>query len=67
MFQDEVQALQVEVDKLKTLGINKIIALGHSGFETDKLIAKKVSGVDVVIGGHSNTFLYTGKFHLLFY
>ncbi|XP_033859388.3 snake venom 5'-nucleotidase-like isoform X2 [Acipenser ruthenus] len=60
VFQDEVQALQVEVDKLKTLGINKIIALGHSGFETDKLIAKKVSGVDVVIGGHSNTFLYTG-------
>ncbi|XP_041109667.1 snake venom 5'-nucleotidase-like [Polyodon spathula] len=60
VFQDEVQALQLEVDKLKTLGINKIIALGHSGFETDKLIAKKVSGVDVVIGGHSNTFLYTG-------
>ncbi|XP_058881844.1 5'-nucleotidase-like isoform X2 [Acipenser ruthenus] len=60
VFQDEVQALQVEVDKLKTLGINKIIALGHSGFETDKIIAKKVSGVDVVIGGHSNTFLYTG-------
>uniref|UniRef100_A0A667G026 5'-nucleotidase n=1 Tax=Lynx canadensis TaxID=61383 RepID=A0A667G026_LYNCA len=26
----------------------------------DKLIAQKVKGVDIVVGGHSNTFLYTG-------
>lgn len=49
------------MDKLRTLGINKIIALGHSGFTVDKKIAKKVRGVDVVIGGHTNTFLYTGR------
>ncbi|KAB5517182.1 hypothetical protein PHYPO_G00186770 [Pangasianodon hypophthalmus] len=59
-FEDEVTVLQHEVDKLITLGVNKIIALGHSGFETDKEIAKKVRGVDVVIGGHTNTFLFTG-------
>ncbi|MEE6476336.1 hypothetical protein FKM82_011043, partial [Ascaphus truei] len=60
LFEDEITALQPQVDKLITLGVNKIIALGHSGFETDKLIAQKVKGVDVVIGGHTNTFLYTG-------
>ncbi|XP_043923465.1 5'-nucleotidase [Protopterus annectens] len=60
IFEDEVTALQQQVDKLKTLGVKKIIALGHSGFETDKLIAKNVKDVDVVIGGHTNTFLYTG-------
>ncbi|XP_018118910.1 snake venom 5'-nucleotidase isoform X2 [Xenopus laevis] len=60
VFEDEVSALQPEVDKLLTLGVNKIIALGHSGFETDKLIAQKVKGIDVVVGGHTNTFLYTG-------
>ncbi|XP_075963682.1 snake venom 5'-nucleotidase-like [Anarhichas minor] len=60
-FEDEVEALQVQVDKLKTLGYNKIIALGHSGFDIDQDIAKRVRGVDVVIGGHTNTFLYTGK------
>ncbi|XP_056152197.1 snake venom 5'-nucleotidase-like [Lampris incognitus] len=60
-FEDEVQSIQVQVDKLKTLGYNKIIALGHSGFEVDQDIAKRVRGVDVVIGGHTNTFLYTGK------
>nr|KAF6506922.1 5'-nucleotidase ecto [Rousettus aegyptiacus] len=61
VFEDEITALQLEVDKLKTLNVNKIIALGHSGFEMDKLIAQKVKGVDVVVGGHSNTFLYTGN------
>ncbi|KAM3594138.1 uncharacterized protein V6R79_002968 [Siganus canaliculatus] len=60
-FEDEVKALQIEVDKLRTLGINKIIALGHSGFDVDREIAKRVRGIDVVIGGHTNTFLYTGK------
>ncbi|KAK9956333.1 hypothetical protein ABG768_014075 [Culter alburnus] len=59
-FEDEVTALQNQVDKLTALGVNKIIALGHSGFKVDKKIAKEVRGVDVVIGGHTNTFLYTG-------
>ncbi|XP_044021655.1 snake venom 5'-nucleotidase-like [Siniperca chuatsi] len=60
-FEDEVEALQLQVDKLETLGYNKIIALGHSGFDVDRDIAKRVRGVDVVIGGHTNTFLYTGN------
>lgn len=60
-FEDEITALQLQVDKLTTLNVNKIIALGHSGFEMDKLIAQKVRGVDVVVGGHTNTFLYTGN------
>ncbi|KAF6364998.1 5'-nucleotidase ecto [Rhinolophus ferrumequinum] len=60
-FENEITALQFEVDKLKSLNVNKIIALGHSGFEMDKLIAQKVKGVDIVVGGHTNTFLYTGN------
>ncbi|XP_069028690.1 snake venom 5'-nucleotidase-like [Embiotoca jacksoni] len=59
-FEDEVSALQLQVDKLQTLGIDKIVALGHSGFTVDREIAEKVRGVDVVIGGHTNTFLFTG-------
>ncbi|CAM5131846.1 unnamed protein product [Natator depressus] len=59
-FEDEIEALQPHVDKLTMLGVNKIIALGHSGFTVDQMIAQKVRGVDVVIGGHTNTFLYTG-------
>ena len=41
-------------------GVNIIIALGHSGFKMDQRIAKEVDGVDLVVGGHSNTFLYNG-------
>lgn len=54
-------SLQRQVDKLQTLGVNKIIALGHSGFTVDQDVARRVRGVDVVIGGHTNTFLYTGE------
>ncbi|NXO04262.1 V5NTD nucleotidase, partial [Rhinopomastus cyanomelas] len=60
IFEDEIEALQGQVNKLTAMGVNKIIALGHSGFPVDKNIAQKVKGVDVVIGGHTNTFLYTG-------
>ncbi|XP_074718108.1 5'-nucleotidase isoform X2 [Strix uralensis] len=60
VFEDEIEALQVQVNELTAMGVNKIIALGHSGFTVDKNIAQKVKGVDVVIGGHTNTFLYTG-------
>uniref|UniRef100_A0A8C3FXC8 5'-nucleotidase n=1 Tax=Cyclopterus lumpus TaxID=8103 RepID=A0A8C3FXC8_CYCLU len=59
-FQDEVSAVQLQVDQLRLLGVSHIVALGHSGFTVDRLIAERVRGVDVVIGGHSNTFLYSG-------
>ena len=53
--------MQRAVKELEEQGVNKIIAVGHAGFNTDIEIARKVVGVDVVVGGHSNTFLYSGK------
>lgn len=50
-----------EAEYLKKNGVNIIIALGHSGYEVDKEIARSCPLVDVVVGGHSNTFLYTGE------
>lgn len=60
-FEDEVTSIRSEVTNLQGIGVNKIIALGHAGFAVDTKIATEVEGVDVVIGGHTNTFLYTGK------
>lgn len=60
-FEDEVTSIRSEVTNLQGQGVNKIIALGHAGFAVDTKIATEVEGVDVVIGGHTNTFLYTGK------
>ncbi|XP_049891161.1 snake venom 5'-nucleotidase-like [Epinephelus moara] len=51
-FEDEVTAMQLQVEELQKQGVNKIIALGHSGIDVDKEIAKKVSGVNIVVGGH---------------
>ena len=49
------------MDDLIALGINKIIAVGHAGIEIDKAVATTIKGLDVIVGGHTNTFLYTGK------
>lgn len=46
---------------MRNKGVNIIIALGHSGYDVDRDIAKNCPLVDAVIGGHSNTFLYSGK------
>lgn len=59
-FYDEVESIQHEVSKLRAEGVDILIALGHSGYKTDKRIAEEVSGIDIVVGGHSNTFLYNG-------
>ncbi|SDE86006.1 bifunctional metallophosphatase/5'-nucleotidase [Limimaricola pyoseonensis] len=56
-FSDPVEAVQAEVDRLTEEGVNKIVVLSHSGFETDKRVAEATTGVDVIVGGHSNTLL----------
>lgn len=44
-------------------GINKIIALGHSGYGLDLEMARNTIGIDIIVGGHTDTFLYgTGKY-----
>ncbi|XP_035697792.1 snake venom 5'-nucleotidase-like [Branchiostoma floridae] len=60
VFLDEVDSVQAEVTNLQGQGVNKIIALGHAGYYKDLEVAQRVSGVDLVVGGHTNTFLYNG-------
>ena len=54
---DLIGVTQNEVDKLTAEGVNKIILLTHIGYGADVAVAQGVSGVDVVVGGHTNTFL----------
>ena len=56
-FSDPVAAVQGEVDKLTAEGVNKIIVLSHSGYRTDQRVAAETTGVDVIVGGHSNSLL----------
>ena len=43
-----------------SMGVNKIIALGNSGYEKARDIADQLVGVDVVISGRDFTLLHTG-------
>ena len=56
-FTNPVDAVQGEVDKLTAEGVNKIIVLSHSGYAVDQKVAANTTGVDVIVGGHSNTYL----------
>lgn len=49
--------LQEEVNKLRQQGINKIVLLSHEGNLVEKEIAQRVSGIDVIIGGHSHDLI----------
>ncbi|XP_071113275.1 5'-nucleotidase-like [Haliotis cracherodii] len=60
VFDTIIPAVKAEVEAMKKLGINKIIALGHAGYQFDRQMAKEVAGLDIVVGGHSHSFLYTG-------
>jgi len=57
IFSDPSAAVQTEVDKLTEMGVNKIIVLSHSGYNVDQIVAANTTGVDVIVGGHSNTLL----------
>lgn len=56
-FSDPVPAVQAQVEALIQQGINKIIVLSHSGYQIDKHVAANTTGVDVIVGGHTNTLL----------
>ena len=62
-FLDEITAIQAEVDKIKKndSSINIFIAFGHSGMERDLEIAYHIHDLDLVVGGHSHTFLWDTK------
>jgi len=61
VLKDEILSIRKVVKEVRQKGVNIIIALGHSGYDKDLEIAKRVEGLDVVIGGHTNTFLWKGE------
>lgn len=57
IFSDDIDGLKAGVAELEAAGVNKIIALTHVGYKRDLEIAAQVPGVDIVVGGHSHTYL----------
>jgi len=57
VFNDPVLRVQKAADALTRKGINKIVLLSHLGYEADKALAAKTTGIDVIVGGHTHTLL----------
>jgi 5'-nucleotidase / UDP-sugar diphosphatase len=45
------------IAELNVMGVNKIIILSHLGYENDVKLAKEVAGIDIIVGGHTATFM----------
>ncbi|CAB9509375.1 NAD 5'-nucleotidase [Seminavis robusta] len=56
-FLEEVAATEACVDELTGLGIDKIIAITHLGYDEDVMKISAIEGVDVIIGGHTHSLL----------
>lgn len=52
-----IKDMQAEVDKLQKAGVNKVIVLSHAGYTADVKFAKEVTGIDVILGGHSHDLI----------
>lgn len=59
-FLDEVETVNDEAKRLKEKGVDIIIVLSHCGLDVDRTMAAKCPLIDVIVGGHSHTFLYSG-------
>lgn len=57
LFADEISYLKDAVKEIEATGVNKIVLLSHVGYVKDKEIAGAVDGLDVIVGGHSHTYL----------
>eukprot|EP01025_Chloroclados_australasicus_P038703 TRINITY_DN3994_c1_g1_i1.p1 TRINITY_DN3994_c1_g1~~TRINITY_DN3994_c1_g1_i1.p1 ORF type:complete len:226 (-),score=39.50 TRINITY_DN3994_c1_g1_i1:647-1252(-) len=56
-FNEPYQAARECVSQLQQQGVDIIIALSHLGYTADRYLVKEVSGLDLVIGAHSHSFL----------
>ncbi|MFY9115320.1 MAG: bifunctional metallophosphatase/5'-nucleotidase [Dethiobacteria bacterium] len=53
-FGDRFEAAQKAVNLLKN-EVDIIVAVNHAGIDEDKELASRVSGIDIIVGGHSHT------------
>lgn len=61
-FTDEVVAIRNEATRVRQAGANIIVVLSHCGLTRDREIASETGDfVDVIVGGHSHSFLYSTR------
>ncbi len=63
VFHDPLKTVKRVVTELTGKGIDIIVLLSHQGFGNDVELAKVVTGIDVVVSGHTHTLM--GRFENL--
>ncbi|MFA0312537.1 bifunctional metallophosphatase/5'-nucleotidase [Vibrio splendidus] len=53
-FENALETAEATIEQIHKAGINKIVLLSHLGYEADLELAAKVSGIGVIVGGHSH-------------
>lgn len=56
-----IPAVLDEVTKLTNEGVDIIIVLSHCGLDIDREIAQHGGPIDIIVGGHSHSFLFSGE------
>lgn len=56
-IEGSLKDLQKEINLIKKQGVNKIILLSHMGLPLEQRIAREVSDIDVILGGHTHNLL----------
>ncbi len=56
-FTGAAETLSRAVRELEAQGVRHIIAVTHLGLPADRELARSVEGVDVIVGGHSHSYL----------
>jgi len=56
--EDIVPIARKMVGELKAGGCGLIVALTHIGEDEDRMLARSVEGIDIIVGGHSHTYVY---------
>ncbi|KAF9161225.1 hypothetical protein DFQ26_004764 [Actinomortierella ambigua] len=56
-FTDPIPAVQKYIDELQAKGIQRILAVSHNGYGPDMELAAKTRGLDLIVGGHSHSYL----------
>ncbi|MBQ3893259.1 MAG: bifunctional metallophosphatase/5'-nucleotidase [Mailhella sp.] len=60
-FNDAAETLAEQVRRLESQGVHCIIALTHLGLPMDRKLARTVDGIDVIVGGHTHSYLGPGS------